>query len=81
MPKQEDLPLRHRELIRALKKFGVMEKIKKGSRRMLFHSNVNGRPAFVPIHAHSENHEHSRKVVRSVRERFAISFKDFYEAL
>ena len=80
MPK-EDLPLRHRQLIGALKKFGVTERIKKGSRRMLFHSNIHGKPAFVPIHAHSEHHEHSRKVVRAVRERFGISHKDFYEAV
>lgn len=45
---------------------------------MLFHPNVNGHPAFVPIHPHSDHHEFSRKVIRSVRERFGISLEDFY---
>lgn len=78
MPDIRDKPLRYRELLSILKKFGVEEKVKKGSRRMLFHPNVNGHPAFVPVHPHSDHHEFSRKVIRSVRERFNISIEDFY---
>ncbi len=58
MPDIRDKPLRYRELLSILRKFG--------------------KPAFVPIHPHSENHEFSRKVIRSVRERFGISIEDFY---
>ena len=78
MPDSRDKPLRYRELISILRRFGVEEKIKKGSRRMLFHPNINGKPAFIPIHPHSENHEFSRKVIRAVRERFSISIENFY---
>ncbi len=78
MPDTRDKPLRYRELLSILKRFGVEEKVKKGSRRMLFHPNVNGKPAFMPIHPHNENHEFSRKVFERYRERFGIAVEDFY---
>lgn len=79
MPDSRDKPLRYRELLSRLKKFGIQEQIKKGSRRMLFHHNINGKSAFIPIHPHSEHDEMSRKIVRAVRERFKISIEDFYQ--
>ena len=38
----EDRPLRYRDLVNRLKAFGVVEKIGKGSVRMLFKPDVEG---------------------------------------
>ena len=81
MPDIRDKPLRYRELLSILQKFGVQEKVKKGSRRMLFHPNIDDKPAFMPIHPHNKNHEFSRNVIRAVRERFGITIEDFYSKL
>jgi predicted RNA binding protein YcfA (HicA-like mRNA interferase family) len=78
MPDSRDKPLRHRELISILKRFGVEEHKRKGSVRILFHPNIEGKPAYISIHAHNEHHEHSRKVIRAVRERFKIRIEEFY---
>lgn len=76
----QDKPLRYRELKKRLSKFGVKESRKgKGSRRMLYHPNIDSNPAFIPIHPHSENHEFSRHIIRSLRDRFKINIKDFYK--
>ena len=75
-----DKPLRYRELIRKLKKFGVIEENRRGRRKILFHPNIDGKPAQIPIHPHSEHYEFSRSVIRSVRERFKIDLDDFYNA-
>ena len=79
MSMPEDKPLRYRELLYRLKKFGVQEKIGKGSRRILYHPNINGNPAFGAIHPHSEHYEFSRKVVKITRRRFNIPIEEFYK--
>ena len=38
-----DKPLRYREILQKLKKFGVQEELRKGSKRMLYHTNISGR--------------------------------------
>jgi len=41
-----DKPLKYREIKKKLKRFGVIEDKKrgKGSERMLYHPNINGKP-------------------------------------
>lgn len=80
MPHTQDRPLKYSEIRRKLRKFGVQEEMRKGAKRMLFHDNINGKPASYPMDIHSEGQEFSRPVVRSIRERFNISVEDFYNA-
>ncbi len=77
MPK--DKPLKYHTLLKKLKRFGVVEmpsRRKKGSRRMLYHSEMC---QSYPIHSHSMGHEVNREVVRAVRSRFDISAEEFYK--
>ena len=78
MPHSQDKPLRYRDILRLLRKFGVQEIQRKGAKRMLFHPNINGKPSSYPMDIHSEHQEFSRPVVRSIRDRFNIPIEDFY---
>lgn len=78
MPHSQDRPLRYREILAALKPFGVQEIKRKGVTRMLYHPNINGKPVSYPMHVHNEHQEFSRSVVRSIRDRFNISIEVFY---
>lgn len=75
-----DKPLRYREILNKVQKFGVQEERRKGVTRILFHTNINGKYAFTTMHIHNESQIFSRAVVRSIRDRFNISLKDFYDA-
>ena len=80
-----DQPLKHRRLLRILKRFNAYEDSRrgKGSERMLCRM-VEGRLEKYPIRCHSENDQHSRAVIRAVRRRFrltkehGVSDDDFY---
>jgi predicted RNA binding protein YcfA (HicA-like mRNA interferase family) len=76
-----DRPLRYRELYKKLRKFGVIEKSGrgKGSERILYHPDINGRPKFTVVKCHGEGVELSKQVVRIVRDTFNISKKQFYK--
>lgn len=82
MPKTSgDKPLKYRELRKKLHDLrGVQEKIKrgKGSERMFYHPNINGKPVFYPVKCHGEGDEISKPVVRAARQRFSISIEEFY---
>ncbi len=76
-----DKPLKYRELRKRLRNLrGVEERKKrgKGSERMFYHPNINGRPVFYPIRCHGEGDELSKPIVRAARERFNISLEEFY---
>lgn len=73
-----DKPLRYREILQKVKRFGVIEEKRKGVRRILYHNNINGGYAFVTMHVHSEHQVFSRSIIRSIRDRFNISIDDFY---
>lgn len=75
-----DKVLKYRDLRSKLAKFGVIEKPSrgKGSHRM-FLKVSEGRPVIDFVTCHSEGDVVSRKVVRHVREKFQISFEDFYD--
>jgi hypothetical protein len=76
----EGYPLRYRELIGRLKKFGIIEKrFGSGSRRMLYKENVEGLNVHYPIHPHSEHHEISAPIIKATLRRFKISENLFWE--
>ena len=43
-----DNPLPYREIIRKLTKFGIQEIQRKGAKIILYHPNINGKPASYP---------------------------------
>lgn len=71
-------PLRYRELLSRLTRFGVQEIVKKGSRRILFKPDVEGRDQSYPIHPHSDNHEFASHIVRTILRRFKIPEDQFW---
>jgi len=75
-----DKPLKYREIKKKLKRFGVIEDKKrgKGSERMLYHPNINGKPEWYPVKCHGEGDELSKHLVRAVRQRFNIKVEEFY---
>lgn len=79
MPHSQDKPLRYREILSILRKFGVQEIPRKGATRILHHPNINGKPVSYPMHVHNENQQYSRPVIRAIRDRFNISIENFYK--
>lgn len=76
-------PLKHRELIKKLKSFGVVEVSSrgKGSERMLIRREGRGskyKGPQIPIKCHGQSTEHSVRVINSVLRRFKIDPKDFW---
>ncbi|RMG02212.1 MAG: type II toxin-antitoxin system HicA family toxin [Nitrospirae bacterium] len=85
MPKVRPRPLKHRELLKKLKKFGIVEveTRAKGSERMLvLKSGFQGdkyRGPQIPIKCHGQGTEHSVKVINAVLRRFDIPSEKFWE--
>ena len=76
---KQDKVLKYRELRARLGRFGVTENANrgKGSHRM-FIKVIEGRPVIDFVTCHNEGDEISRKVVGHIREKFQISYEDFY---
>lgn len=73
-----DKPLTHSELLKKLTHFNI-EITGRGNKCMLFHPNINGKPAIYTLHVpHGSKKEHSRPVVAAIRRHFNISLDDFY---
>ncbi len=78
-------PLRYRDLVRRLKKYGIREnKVRgKGSERMLM-GYVDGRLVTFPTKCHSEGDEKPVPVIEAIRRAFhltdeyGISDREFY---
>lgn len=72
MPK----PYKFRELVRILKKhdprFEFWESRAKGSERMIYHPNINGRPESFPLKYHGENTELRKGVISAIIRRFNL---------
>ncbi len=78
----EGHPLRYRELLGALKPFGVSEiRQGSGSRRMLFKADVEGLKQSYPIHPHSDNHEVDTHIIKTILRRFKISEDSFWNSV
>lgn len=74
-------PLRYRDLLAKLKRFGVEESRRgKGSRRMLYKRGIEGLDQSYPIHPHSENAEIHVHIIRTILRRFKIPEEGFWEA-
>jgi hypothetical protein len=72
MPK----PYKFRVLLRKLRKhdprFQVFTNRAKGSERMLYHPDIQGRPESFPLKCHSENQELRKGVVSAIIRRFRL---------
>ena len=73
----EDHPIRYRELVAKLKRFGIQEKSGKGVVRK-FIGTVEGRKQSFPLHVHSENWEVATPYLQAIRRRFKIPADRFY---
>ncbi len=76
-------PLKHRELLKKLKNFDVIEVPSKGkgSERMLVFKTGLGSKyegPQIPVKYHGEGTEHSKKVIDSILRRFNIDPKQFW---
>jgi hypothetical protein len=83
LPKIQPHPLKHRELLKKLKNFGVIEISTKGkgSERMLILKSGMGskyQGPQIPIKFHGEGTEHSKRVIDSVLRRFDIKPESFW---
>ncbi len=83
MPKIRPHPLKHQELLRKLKQFGVIEVSSrgKGSERILILQSGLGskyKGPQIPIKCHGKSTEHSKRVIDSVLRRFNINPEDFW---
>ena len=72
MPK----PHKYRELVRILKdhdgRFQFISRRGKGSDRMIYHPNINGRAESFPVKCHGENTELSKGVMSDLIRRFNL---------
>ncbi len=72
MPK----PLKYRTLIKRLRKydprFQVHSNRAKGSERMLYHPDINGKSESFPLKCHNENQELRRGVISAIIRRFRL---------
>lgn len=67
---------KYRELIKALteydKRFKVFEARGKGSERMIFHPDIEGREASYPVKCHGDGTELRKGVISAIIRRFNI---------
>ena len=72
MPK----PYKYRELVQALRRhdprFEFWVNRGKGSERIIFHPDVNGRPESLPVKCHGESTELRKGVISAVVRRFKL---------
>jgi hypothetical protein len=84
LPKIRPHSLKHRDLLKKLKEFGVIEDPSKGkgSERMLILKTGLGskyKGPQIPIKCHGDGTEHSVRVVDSVLRRFGIDPEAFWK--
>jgi hypothetical protein len=82
LPKLQPSPLKYKDLIKKLKKFGINEIVSsgKGSERILIkgvkRSNYRG-PQY-PVKCHGTGTEISKAVIKAILRRFNIAPEDFW---
>jgi hypothetical protein len=54
------------------KRFRILERRGKGSHRMLYHPNINGRKESFPLICHKENTEFDKNVIADLIRRFDL---------
>ena len=69
-------PQKFSKLVKKLKdyddRFEFYTKRGKGSERMIYHSNINGRAASYPITCHGKNTEIGKGMVKAIIRRFSL---------
>jgi hypothetical protein len=69
-------PRKYREVVRILRKhdprFEFWEDRGKGSERIIYHPDINGRPASIPVKCHGEGTELRRGVISAIVRRFNL---------
>jgi hypothetical protein len=69
-------PQKYREVVRTLrahdKRFQFLERRGKGSERMIYHPDINGRPESFPVKCHGEGTELRPGVLSGIIRRFSL---------
>ena len=69
-------PHKYRELVKLLRKhdprFEFFERRGKGSERMIYHPDIEGRPESHPVKCHGDNQELRKGVISSIIRRFKL---------
>ena len=69
-------PHKYRELVKLLRKhdprFEFFERRGKGSERMIYHPDIEGRPVSHPVKCHGDNQELRKGVISSLIRRFKL---------
>ena len=73
-----DKPVKYRELLKLVSKFGVYEDKQraKGSERLWVKVNPDGTKLSIPVTCHGENYEIGVGLIRTIRRRFKLTEKD-----
>lgn len=72
-----DQPLKHRVLLKILRRYGVIEDRSRGKGgHSLLIRQVNGKRKRYPISAHGRGTEHCDHVVKAVRRAFSLTAED-----
>ena len=73
-----DKPIKYRELLRIVSKYGVFEDKKraKGSERMWIKEYPDGTKKSIPVTCHGENYVIGVGLVKAIRRRFSLTEQD-----
>lgn len=73
-----DKPIRYRELLRLVRKYGIYEDKRraKGSERLWVKEYPDGSKKSVPVTCHSENYVIGTGLIKAIRRRFSLTEKD-----
>ena len=69
-------PRKYREVVKILRnhdtRFEFWEKRGKGSERVIYHPDINGRPASIPVKCHGEGTELRKGIISAIIRRFNL---------
>jgi len=69
-------PRKYREVVKILRdydpRFEFWEKRGKGSERIIYHPDINGRPASIPVKCHGEGTELRKGIISAIIRRFNL---------
>jgi predicted RNA binding protein YcfA (HicA-like mRNA interferase family) len=69
-------PRKYREVVKILRKhdsrFEFWEDRGKGSERIIYHPDINGRPASIPVKCHGEGTELRKGIISAIIRRFNL---------
>lgn len=69
-------PRKYREVVKILRnydpRFQILEKRGKGSERVIYHPDINGRPTSIPVKCHGEGTELRKGIISEIIRRFNL---------